>query len=285
MGIIREAPQEGRSSMAIVLRTLSALTLLIAAVMPAGAIDDPSRSEALHSRVRLLSGGVADGRLLAGLEMALDNGFKTYWRNPGESGLPPRLDWSGSDNVADVTILWPAPSRIEDVGGVAYIYSHEVVLPMLVTPRVPTDPVRLAVSIDYGICRDICIPVHADVSRDLAGDDGRAVVLRAVRKVPEPQGIGSAGPLAIVSITREAGAKATYTVATRAPAGESPSLFAEGPDNWYVSTSLPDEGNRFTLTIDETTPASNRAPVLLTLTAGGRGVETEVVLEGGGDPP
>lgn len=60
------------------------------------------------------------------------------------------------------------------------------------------------------------------------------------------------------------------------------SLFAEGPDNWYVSTSAPDDGNRFTLTIDETIPAPARAPILLTLTADGQAVETEVVVDGSG---
>ncbi|MET0745237.1 MAG: protein-disulfide reductase DsbD domain-containing protein [Microvirga sp.] len=271
--------------MAIVLRIGWVLAFLIAASGSAGALNDPSRSDGLHSRVRLLSGGVMDGRRLAGIEIALDPGFKTYWRNPGESGLPPRLDWSASDNVADVTVLWPAPTRIEDAGGVAYVYSHEIVLPVLVTPRVPSRPVRLALSVDYGICRDICIPVHADIARDLAGDDALLVLHQALARVPKPEAIGSAASLAILSVTREPGAKATYTVATRAPAGHPPSLFAEGPDNWYVATSAPDDRNRFTLTIDETLPAQARAPVLLTLAAGDQAVATEVVLDGSGSSP
>ncbi len=131
---------------------------------------------------------------LAGLEMALDPGFKTYWRNPGESGLPPRLDWSASDNVAGVTILWPAPTRVEDGGGVAYVYSHEIVLPVLVTPRIPSRPVRLALSVDYGICREICIPVHAEVARDLDGDDARAILEESLAKVPKAQALGSSFP-------------------------------------------------------------------------------------------
>jgi len=271
--------------MEIVLRIGSALAFLIAVASPVGALDDPSSSQGIHSRIRLLSGGISGGQRLAGLEMALDPGFKTYWRNPGESGLPPRLDWSASDNVAGVTLLWPAPTRVEDGGGVAYVYSHEIVLPVLVTPRIPSRPVRLALSVDYGICREICIPVHAEVARDLDGDNARAIIEKSLAKVPKAQALGSTSPLAILSVTREAGAKATYSVATRAPVGRPPSLFAEGPDNWYVSTSTPDDSNRFTLSIDETVPAPAHAPIRLTLTADGQAVETEVVVDGSGGKP
>ena len=71
-------------------------------------------------------GGEAGGARLAAVEIALDRGFKTYWRHPGEAGLPPAFDWSGSANLAAVEVLWPAPRRFQDAGGVSYGYEGGV---------------------------------------------------------------------------------------------------------------------------------------------------------------
>jgi hypothetical protein len=77
--------------------------------------------------------------------------------------------------------------------------------------------------------------------------------------------------------------KPTYAVTVRVPEGAKPSLFAEGPENWYVSTSLPDDANRFTLVVEEKPKdASGPVPVRLTLVAGGKSVETQVSLDGTG---
>ena len=55
--------------------------------------------------------------LRAGIEIRLDPGWKTYWRYPGDSGVPPTLDFAGSENVKSVTALWPAPQRFADGAG------------------------------------------------------------------------------------------------------------------------------------------------------------------------
>src|SRR3712207_2310915 len=91
-----------------------------------------SSAQGFHSQVRLLSGGRQGETWLAGIQITLDAGFKTYWRNPGESGLPPSFDWSRSENVAGVEVRWPAPKRHEDAAGVAYVYGQKVVLPLVV---------------------------------------------------------------------------------------------------------------------------------------------------------
>jgi DsbC/DsbD-like thiol-disulfide interchange protein len=270
--------------MTIVLRLFSALAFLVCAVLPAGAGDASLWSDGLHSRVRLLSGGEVGRKRLAGLEIVLDSGFKTYWRTPGESGLPPRFDWSGSDNVADVEVRWPAPTRLEDAGGVAYIYSHEVVLPLLVTPQDPSRPVRLTLTLDFGVCKDICIPAHAEATLDLTGKGGQAAIEVALDQVPKRQPLGADLPLSILAVTPQPGDKPSYRVRVRAQGGGPPSLFAEGPEDWYLSTSLPDGDNGFTVTVDEKPADAGEAPIVLTLTAGGRAVETELHLDGRTQP-
>ena len=69
--------------------------------------------------------------LRAGVEIRLDAGWKTYWRDPGDSGVPPTFDFSGSDNVKSVTVQWPAPERFPDgAGGNSIGYVGRVILPL-----------------------------------------------------------------------------------------------------------------------------------------------------------
>ncbi|WP_445501536.1 protein-disulfide reductase DsbD domain-containing protein [Microvirga sp. G4-2] len=243
-------------------------------------------SQGFHSQVRLLSGGKQGETWLAGIEITLDQGFKTYWRNPGESGLPPRFDWSASENVASVDVRWPAPKRYEDAAGVAHVYSHKVVLPVVVKPAAADKPVKLALTVDYGICKDICIPAHAELNVPLSedGPDRRAIE-EAMAKVPPQQPVGAKGNLAVLSVQPAGGDKPALNVAVRAPSGTKPVLFAEAPEGWYVSTSTVNADNRFTVSVEERPKdASGPVPLTLTLVAGDKAIETQVSLDGGGQP-
>lgn len=271
--------------MPIGLRAASAVTFLILslAAVQAQPLKSPSTGEGFHSRARLIGGGRQGDAWLAGIEITLDPGFKTYWRNPGDSGLPPRFDWSASENVEAVDLRWPAPGRHEDAAGVAYAYEQRVVLPVLVKAKEPGRPVRLVLAAEYGVCRDICIPANADLSLDLAEGQDRPAIEAALAKVPHPQALGAPADLSVVSVEPQGGDKSAFSVVVRAPSGAKPDLFAEGPDNWYFSTSQADAQNRFTLTVEEKPrEASGPVPLRLTLVAGDKAVETDVSLDAGG---
>ncbi|MGO4523668.1 protein-disulfide reductase DsbD domain-containing protein [Microvirga sp. 2MCAF35] len=274
--------------MAFMLRiaSITIFSILSFTAVVAQPVKSPASAQGFHSRARLISGGQQGAAWLAGIEITLDPGFKTYWRNPGDSGLPPRFDWSGSENVADVAIRYPAPYRHEDAAGVAYVYGKKVVLPVLVTAKDNTKPVRLAMSADYGVCKDICIPARADMSVDLTADGpDRSAIEAALAKVPRPQALGAQAELSVLAVEPVTQDKPTFSVTVRAPDGTKPSLFAEGPENWYFSTSQPDDANRFTVTVEEKPKdASGPVPLRLTLVAGGKSVETEVSLDGNGQP-
>ncbi|WP_262296186.1 protein-disulfide reductase DsbD domain-containing protein [Microvirga sesbaniae] len=270
--------------MAFMFRAASVAIFLL---LPVHAIvAQPASSQGFHSRARLISGGQQGDVWLAGIEITLDQGFKTYWRNPGDSGLPPRFDWAGSENVAGAEIRYPAPDRHEDAAGVAYVYGKKVVLPVLVRAKDGTKPVRLALAAEYGVCKDICIPARADLSLDLtAGGQDRATIAAALAKVPRPQALGAPSDLAVLSVEPMTQSKPAFSVTVRAPEGTKPSLFAEGPENWIVSTSVPDDANRFTVTVeDRPKEAAAAVPLRLTLVAGGQSVETEVSLDANGLP-
>jgi DsbC/DsbD-like thiol-disulfide interchange protein len=272
--------------MAFMFRAASVAIFLISSLTAIAAqpVKPSASAQGFHSRARLISGGQQGDVWLAGIEITLDQGFKTYWRNPGDSGLPPRFDWSASENVAGTEVRFPAPYRHEDAAGVAYVYGKKVVLPVLIKPKDKGKPVRLALSADYGVCKDICIPARADMILDLTADGpDRSAVEAALAKVPRPQALGAQADLSVLSVEPVTQDKPTFAVTVRVPEGAKPSLFAEGPENWYVSTSLPDDANRFTLVVEEKPKdASGPVPVRLTLVAGGKSVETQVSLDGTG---
>jgi DsbC/DsbD-like thiol-disulfide interchange protein len=269
--------------MTIATRLLQIVVLAAAASLATSASAGESSWElGFHSRVRLLSGGERGAQRLAGIEFVLDKGFKTYWRTPGESGLPPRFDWSRSGNAADFEILWPAPSRSEDAGGVVYGYDGRVVLPVLVIPADPGKPINLRLALDYGVCRDICIPAHAELTLTMPAEASarNAALERALAAIPRRQPIGADAPLAVIDVQRVPGSKPSLAVKVRAREGTTPVLFAEGPEDWYLSTGATPDGDTFTVTIDERPKdAPGDVPLRLTLVAGDRAVESELRLD------
>ena len=123
------------------------------------------------SKVRLVSGTVdVDGAptLLAGIQLRMDPGWKTYWRNPGDSGVPPSFDWTGSKNLKHAEVLYPAPHRFADAGGTAIGYDDQVVFPVKLTPERDGEPIELKLAFAFGLCKDLCIP--NDVSLGLTLD-------------------------------------------------------------------------------------------------------------------
>lgn len=115
------------------------------------------------SRLVAAESAVAPGArsLKLGWQVRLAPGWKTYWRNPGDAGLPPRFDWSGSENVKVVEVGWPVPERLTAFGYDTVVYAHEVVLPVTVALAKPSGPAVIDLKIDYMVCEEICIPLRA----------------------------------------------------------------------------------------------------------------------------
>ncbi len=164
--------------------TLPGLTVAQAATPWAG------REE---GQVRLITGeSQPNGEsLLAGLEMQLQEGWHTYWRVPGASGIAPDFDWSASRNVARVEVLWPSPERFEAEDDTTYGFARHVVWPLRVTPIDPAKPVDLNLAIFYGICADICVPSQASLELHLTAQTKTSAIERqrlqaAISALPAP---------------------------------------------------------------------------------------------------
>jgi DsbC/DsbD-like thiol-disulfide interchange protein len=162
------------------MRTPLAAALMLAA-LPAAAGP--------HADASLLPGWAdADGARVAGLSITLAPGWKTYWRNPGDAGIPPRFDWTGSENVADVKVIWPRPHAFDSFGMRTLGYKHAVTLPLQVTAADPSKPVTLQLALDYGVCSDICVPAHdmltLTIAPDALGGDAQIAAAMATRIQP-----------------------------------------------------------------------------------------------------
>jgi DsbC/DsbD-like thiol-disulfide interchange protein len=240
-------------------------------------------AEALQSRLRLLLVPGEDGGLLGGVEIALEPGWYTYWRAPGEAGIPPQLDFSASENVAAVEVHYPVPQRYDDGTSVSLVYFDHVVFPLTITPADPARPVRLRLDALYGVCEDICIPARAEASVELqptADDDplARIAIGEAKRRVPGPP---IPGRLAVegVSLSGEA-----LEIAVTAPPEGPVELFAEGPQDWYLGQPklVSQDGDiaRFRLKLagKPTDAAVEGSTFLFVAVAGGEAVEEWVTV-------
>ncbi|MEZ5796035.1 MAG: protein-disulfide reductase DsbD family protein [Paracoccaceae bacterium] len=143
----------------------------------------------------LLPGWQTDsGAHIAGVRLQLAQGWKTYWRAPGDAGIPPRFDWSGSENLKSVRIVWPAPTVFHTSGFKTIGYKGGVVLPVEVVAQDPARPVRLRASVELGVCRDICLPAWLELAVDMpppgAPDAAIKAALQAVPRTAREAGVG-----------------------------------------------------------------------------------------------
>src|SRR3954463_3425735 len=198
--------------------------------LPARAQDSSPWQKDAHSAVRLLAGSRSGAVLLGGIAFQLQPGWHTYWRNPGDSGVPPRIDFSKSENIEAVTILWPAPTKFADgSGGTSLGYQKQVVLPLRIVVKNADRPVTLRADIGYAVCEKLCIPVEASAElpfTSVASTEDSAL-FAALDTVPKPATIGDPTPLTIRDVKRDG--KLGVLVDTAAPDGGEVSLFVEGP--------------------------------------------------------
>lgn len=121
------------------------------------------------AKVDILPGWrTAKGTHMTALRVRLAPGWKTYWRAPGDGGIPPRFDWAGSSNLKAVQFHWPVPD-VFVINGVQSIgYGDELILPMEFTPSDASNAaIAVRGTVELGVCEDICLPMQVELSADL----------------------------------------------------------------------------------------------------------------------
>jgi len=206
------------------------------------------------SELRLIAAGSGrSGRAYhAGVEIKLAPGAFTYWRTPGAAGIPPEFSFDGSENAAEVIVSYPAPVRIVEEGLDMFGYRGDVVFPLSVSPQDPDRPVRLKLTLTYGVCAKICLPGKGEAALTLT-----PVSAKGPAQGADASAINAADalvPVRLSSEERNAKIIITRDVTARLPTwrlslrkGAAQDLFAEAPGGWYFDTKPAGQPNEFAI--------------------------------------
>jgi DsbC/DsbD-like thiol-disulfide interchange protein len=243
------------------------------------------------------SGGSSAMPIRAGIEIRLKAGWHTYWRYPGDAGVPPRFDFAGSRNLKSVDVKWPAPQAMSEQGLTAIGYTGNVIWPLAVLPQERGKPVKLRLKLDYAVCEKLCVPAEAKAelvlsdsavsgkgsSQRLSSAQGllsqaaspqEAALMAAEARVPKQVALGEGAALAVRSVRHEDGTPhARVIVDVAAPAGTGVALFAEGPSpDWALPVPAAIDGapaglKRFNFDLDGAPPGAKYTGAAIRLTA------------------
>ena len=109
----------------------------------------------------------SDGIHIAAINIKLEDGWKTYWRVPGIGGIAPILNWEKSKNIKNISQIWPTPNIYNEYGLQTIGYKDELLLPLQIQPIDKKQPIHLSITIDFGICSDVCVPIQTAVEERL----------------------------------------------------------------------------------------------------------------------
>ena len=261
------------------MKTALTLALAVAAssAMPALAEvpDDVARIEVLP--------GWRDGngRHYGALDIRLAPGWKTYWRAPGEGGIPPLFNWSGSRNLGDLEVSYPVPSVLVQNGMRSFGYEDRVIFPFTATPGQPGGDIALTGQIEIGVCYDICIPVSVSVTELLPADATRPDPRIRAAFEDRPATADEAGldPMGCRIEPIADGMRVTATLSL-VPMGRDEVAVMEHPDPtiWVSEATLSRDGNRIDVMADMVPPTAKpfllaRDSVRVTVLSGGAAVE------------
>lgn len=207
----------------------------------------------------LRPGWVTDtGTRIAALELTLAPGWKTYWRVPGDAGVPPHLDFAASHNLADLRVVWPAPAVFEVNGLRSVGYHDALLLPLVLAPRDPSQPVTLAAELEIGICHEICVPVHLRLQADLSGPGAPdPEIAAALATAPKPRpGLArcTVAPIrdgmrvsAAIELPAAPGEVALFELRSAPIWVSEPQMRREGGVLWAEAEFVPESGQPFAL--------------------------------------
>jgi DsbC/DsbD-like thiol-disulfide interchange protein len=234
--------------------------------------------------VRLVTTGLPDaqGKLQGALQIGLKPGWKTYWRDPGEAGIPPSLDASQGGNVKSAELAFPPPRRIDDGYADTAGYAGPVALPVTFTMKDgASGPIKAHVFL--GICKTICVPVQAELTVDPGAepDDPRDALVVTQARAALPDAPSEDFTALGAHLDGD-----VLTIEARLPADAPEAQFFLASGNGYLF-GLPEaaghdnETARFTVKVfEKPEPGSEPSPAFdYTLVAGDRAVAGKIGIE------
>lgn len=258
------------------------MKFLAAALYAVGASPTYAQAYDMPVQATLLPGWErSDGTRIAGVRLSLEPGWKTYWRAPGDAGIPPQFSWSRSDNLRAVGIEWPAPSVFLTSGMRTIGYSGDVVLPVVLRATDTDAPIRIDATIDLGICRDICIPHRVRLQADITDQNTNPTPAIAAALAARPLSAGEAGVRGATCALRPTKDGLEITAALQMPdaRGDEVVIIEPGPGNlWMSETEVTRNGGQLTATgeamrSDGAAIALDRSQIVITVLGRNQAVE------------
>lgn len=222
-------------------------------------------------KIRLIAGAerLADRSRSLGVELQLAPGWKTYWRMPGDAGIPPLFDWSGSENFENARVQYPLPVAMPDQGGIAIGYKDTVTFPVSFNVLDPAASTKVALSLSLGVCKDICIPVEAQLRLTMrrGTDDTNALVAVARRQVPTAASPadGPRAPKIVAAAANLSGASPKIEIRTSG----TKDLFAEAEGDAFLPLARAVGPDRFEIDLTKTPDVKDLAGKTLRFTLSG----------------
>jgi DsbC/DsbD-like thiol-disulfide interchange protein len=231
----------------------------------------PARA-ALPWSAKFVSAGFDGTAYQAGLHIMLDKGWKTYWRNPGEAGIPPDIRALTSDNLESLTIDFPLPLRIKDESGEALAYHDEVLFPLHLKPKDASKSLTAQMSSFFGVCEQVCTPAKFEGDLSFAPSSApmpdAALIAKWQALVPKPRSIITAAKVSDKFLVLD----------LVQPVND---VFVEGPDRYYFrGPDFSREPGKVWLAIDGLkNPGDLKAVDLrITVDANGQGLEQHITV-------
>lgn len=221
------------------------------------------------------------GSVMAGLRIDMADGWKTYWRAPGDAGIPPQVMWTGSQNVGGIAFHWPTPEVFDQSGMRSIGYHNTVTIPIEVFPN-GTGEIRLKGELDIGICEEICIPATFSFDTVIPPDSPRNAAITA-SLLNQPLTAQEAGVGAVTcTLTPIDGGMQITTVAalTSSPDAESIIIETADPFVWVSEPKVTRTPTQITATSDLIHAngdafAVDRSGIRMTVLSRGRAVDIQ----------
>ena len=231
--------------------------------------------------LEILEGWRTDsGTHMAGLQVRLAPGWKTYWRAPGDGGIPPRFGWQGSSNFDGVSMHWPVPEVFHQSGMRSIGYSDVVVIPLELNVTDQGAPVQMRGQLQIGICDEICVPVFLDFDAMLPVTGTRdPKIIAALLDRPQTAQEAGVGAVTCSIAPIDDGLRVTTRVAM-APMGANEDVVIEAGDQqvWVSEPQTWREGDALfarsdMIHVNGGSFALNRSEVRITVMADGHSVD------------
>jgi DsbC/DsbD-like thiol-disulfide interchange protein len=195
--------------------------------------------EGFNNKARLLAGSVdaaGASRVFAGIDILMPPGWKTYWRVPGDAGgIPPEFDWTGSENLAEARVLYPAPHRLTDKSGDTIGYKDHVTFPVALTAKEAAKPILLKLKAAYGVCKDLCVPAEAELQLSVPAAAPASPEIGAVlATVPSTTPVAGRDPAVSAWRVETRDGKPSLTIEVADPGGTGGDAFVDAKGGIYL---------------------------------------------------